>query len=370
MWVARRAWLVACLGICGAFRCAPERRAIRWAAVTPAFPIMTLEAGSTEEVLAELSCTAAASEAVSGVLAASGLRQTVGTFGTTIVGPADDVWAAARAAFEACGGEEPFTLKVRQGQPRAAASPAAVEAATTAAVAPAREARVIHTGSTTLPPLVEVPGGVLPLAAIVKPPDADTLWQWQESRGDVDADSSWASVWPAAATLAAYIAASAGLVRGKVCAELGAGLGVTGLVAAQVEAACTCRMPHATCHMHRTEAMRTCTRHMHMPHAQVGAASVTLIDREPLALHCALSTAAVCGLPTGPVPSVQRGEEGVVGAGGGDGESRPPMGTVSASMADWGTLAAELTVDVVLAAEVRALVPSCPRALSPRADAS
>ena len=168
---------------------------------------------------------------------------------------------------------------------------------------------VVHPGSAELPPLIEVPGGALPLASIVKPPDADSLWEWELERGNSDADPSWASVWPAAANLANHIAQDATLVRGKRVAELGAGLGVAGLSAA----AC-------------------------------GAKSVVLIDREPFALHCAMSTAVVCGLPTGPVPGTSDAEGGEEG---GD------KGVVSASVRDWNALASDgLEVDLVLASEV------------------
>ena len=128
---------------------------------------------------------------------------------------------------------------------------------------------LIHAGSASLPPLVQVPGGFLPLRAVVKPPDADVLWQWEKTRGNMEADTSWASVWPAAANLAALIARTPELVRGLRVCELGSGLGVAGLSA-----------------------------------AKAGATTVTLVDREALALHCAMSTAEVRGLRFGPVLSL------------------------------------------------------------------
>lgn len=178
---------------------------------------------------------------------------------------------------------------------------------------------LIHAGDAVMPPLVQVPGGdTLPLLdGIVKPPDPDVLHEWNVGRGNLDADCSWASVWPAAANLAALIAREPQLVEGKRVAELGSGLGVAGLTA-----------------------------------AKVGATFATLIDKEPLALHCAMSTAAVCGLPIGPVPDGSDAatsfyEEG--GAGGG----APPASVVSATMTDWAQLAdSGLVADVVLAAEV------------------
>ena len=127
---------------------------------------------------------------------------------------------------------QPFAFALGHAQCAAPAQPRAVIALSTV---------VIHQGDASLPPLVEADASPLPFGRIVKPFDADTLWQWQQSRGLQDADSSWASIWPAAAGLAAYIAASPDVVAGKAVAELGAGLGIAGLVHA-----CGRRTPHTT----------------------------------------------------------------------------------------------------------------------------
>jgi len=139
-----------------------------------------------------------------------------------------------------------------------------------------------------LPPLAEVAtGGYLPIASVVKPTSAEDLYDWCVRNGQPDVDSSWASVWPAAAALANLLAREPDLVRGRSVVELGAGLGVAGLSA-----------------------------------AQAGASSVTLVDREPLALHCAMSTAECCEL---------QGED----------ESTP---IVNAVAADWAAVAEGLRV--------------------------
>jgi len=59
-----------------------------------------------------------------------------------------------------------------------------------------QRATPLHAGDRYLPPMVECPC-VLPgtsLKALVKPPDADALWQWYESLGRLNADPSWAEV--------------------------------------------------------------------------------------------------------------------------------------------------------------------------------
>lgn len=165
--------------------------------------------------------------------------------------------------------------------------------------------RWLHPGDHRLPPLVEVPTsltiGEKRLRAVVKPPDPDSLWDWYNERGDTEADPSWAHVWPSSAALAGLLATQPSLVRGLRVADFGAGLGIAGLAA-----------------------------------ALAGAADVILLDREPLALHCAMATASVNGLPTAAVA-----DTGV------------PVGTVRASVFDW-SMASSFNgaVDVVLASEV------------------
>ena len=119
----------------------------------------------------------------------------------------------------------------------------------------------LHNGDVRFPPMDEVPcflWGVPRLKKLVKPPDADILWQWHEELGYLDADPSWAELWPSASSLAAVLVDRQEIVRNQSVADLGCGLGVAGLTA-----------------------------------AALGASSVLLMDKEPYALHCAMSTAAL-----------------------------------------------------------------------------
>ena len=116
------------------------------------------------------------------------------------------------------------------------------------------------------PPLVSVPCDIFGTAdqkttqtlEIIKPPNVDTLYEWYTTSGQPDADPSWADVWPTAVGVANYLLQHPELIANKRVVELGAGLGLVGLVADQC----------------------------------LGAQRVTWTDREPWALHCAMASGA------------------------------------------------------------------------------
>eukprot|EP00933_Yihiella_yeosuensis_P068789 TRINITY_DN7477_c0_g1_i1.p1 TRINITY_DN7477_c0_g1~~TRINITY_DN7477_c0_g1_i1.p1 ORF type:complete len:579 (+),score=139.73 TRINITY_DN7477_c0_g1_i1:70-1806(+) len=168
----------------------------------------------------------------------------------------------------------------------------------------------LHPGDAYLPPMVQVQlnlkVGSRCLKALVKPPDPERLWDWYVERGLDEADPSWANVWPSSAALAGFIAANPSLVEGQHVAELGAGLGLVGLVA-----------------------------------ACAGAKDVTLLDREPLSLHCAMASAQVNSLTVEAVPETPTVAE------------TSETGIVRAAKFDWSQATTFPTsVDVALAAEV------------------
>jgi len=120
-------------------------------------------------------------------------------------------------------------------------------------------------GDETLPPLVEVTlqiGGKD--VRVVKPPGTDDLWGWYEQTGNMEADPSWGRIWETSRALSQGIFLGTDKIpelKGKRVVEVGCGLGLAGITAA-----------------------------VHCD------ASVIFCDREPLAIHCALSSAAVNGL--------------------------------------------------------------------------
>ena len=121
---------------------------------------------------------------------------------------------------------------------------------------------LLATGTASLPPMISVPCEG-PITELIQPPNVDALYDWYVTqRQTPDADPSWGVVWPTAVSLVIYIMTAETtetLIANKRVVELGCGLGLCGLVAAKF----------------------------------CGAKSVLLSDREPFALHCALSTAAV-----------------------------------------------------------------------------
>lgn len=90
----------------------------------------------------------------------------------------------------------------------------------------------------------------------------------EERPGKETQDPYWCCPWPSALALAQLLTQRPELVQGKRVLELGCGLGIAGLAA-----------------------------------ALAGAHSVLLTDREPLALECALRSAAASGLACASLPS-------------------------------------------------------------------
>jgi predicted nicotinamide N-methyase len=101
---------------------------------------------------------------------------------------------------------------------------------------------------------------------LVAPTDAAAVETMHALLGE-EVDAVWAEVWPSAVAMADELLACPALVAGASVCELGAGLGLGGLAA-----------------------------------AQSGAARVCVTDREPRALWCALAAAAANGMPAAPLP--------------------------------------------------------------------
>lgn len=167
---------------------------------------------------------------------------------------------------------------------------------------------------------------------LVMPKSEEEVLDLYVERGKLEGDPYWACPWPSAAALAEKMALAKGMKEewwgeNAEVADFGAGLGLAGLAA-----------------------------------AREGAARVTLMDREPMALHCAMIAAELNGLRTERDEAglgveeelgstIERPNNGVEW----DDDPTPSGGVVSARLYDWTTpIPTELlsAFDVVLACDV------------------
>jgi hypothetical protein len=196
--------------------------------------------------------------------------------------------------------------------------------------------RPLHPGGFSLPPLVE---DLLPIVTnctdetekastiqtnliLIRPSGMEELWEWYAyTKRQSDCDPSWGRVWPTALSLARFIQQSLqsltsdgaksydeDLVHQAVEAlkssshvvELGCGLGVAGL------------------------AYSTAILSLERDSSLSRKRTVTFLDREPYALHCVMSSAAMNNLTTAPL---QTQNESV--------SDNTPLIVVRAAMDDW-----------------------------------
>lgn len=193
--------------------------------------------------------------------------------------------------------------------------------------------RPLHPGGFSLPPLVE---DLLPIMTqyedtngkeatvrsdliLIRPPGMEELWEWYAyTKRQSECDPSWGRVWPTALSMARFIrrsfqsdsaTADVDLVNQAVDAlktsshvvELGCGLGLAGLAYSSAINSLDGKSPLA------------CKR------------TVTFLDREPYALHCVMSSAAMNNLTTAPLaPHDDQSDS-----------SNGSLITVRASMDDW-----------------------------------
>eukprot|EP00956_Cyclotella_meneghiniana_P008021 scaffold10683_cov94-Cyclotella_meneghiniana.AAC.5 len=173
--------------------------------------------------------------------------------------------------------------------------------------------RPLSSGGFSLPPLVE---DLLPIVTecrdesgnnttlrtdliLIRPPGMEELWEWLAyTKRQSEGDPSWGRVWPTALSMARFIKRSfhssnpssrygVNLVDQAVDAlkttshvvELGCGLGVAGLAYATMSSS--------------IPSKRT----------------VTFLDREPYALHCVMSSAAMNKLNTAPLVHAESDKE-------------------------------------------------------------
>ncbi|KAL4441510.1 hypothetical protein ABPG77_002014 [Micractinium sp. CCAP 211/92] len=110
-------------------------------------------------------------------------------------------------------------------------------------------------------------------------PDAAAVTRMYAAAGLEDRDSHWCHLWPSALALATELLQRPALLAGRRCYELGCGLGLAGLAA-----------------------------------ALAGASEVLLLDREPLALQCALLNASLNGLRIVDAPDAAEPGAGAAGS--------------------------------------------------------
>ena len=114
---------------------------------------------------------------------------------------------------------------------------------------------------------------------VVKPPSVDELYDWYRKYDgrDTEVDPSWADIWPTEMELILKLVEIKNLSRSFI--EVGAGLSFAGLILAK--------------HFRK---------------------KVMLLDREPLSLHCALSTAKVNGVEVVSCDMFEDAQDGSVAA--------------------------------------------------------